>query len=134
MAIFSNDKQKATKKTVKTSKSAAAQKTTTTKKARATTVAVSARAAIVLKAPWISEKALIGTDKGVYVFDIPRGATKHDVIRAVEAIYKIVPKKVRTVNLPGKRVSHRTRAGVAIRARRRKAYVYLNEGDTIQFA
>ncbi len=135
MAIFSNDKQKATKKTVKSSKSVASKKTEKiVKKARATTVMVSSRAAIVLKAPWISEKSLIGTDRGVYVFDIPREATKNDVIRAIETIYKVVPKKVRTVNLPGKRVSHRTHAGVAIRARRRKAYVYLNKGDTIQFA
>ncbi len=91
-----------------------------------------ARAAIALTAPWMSEKALIGTDSGVYVFAIPRGVTKQDVARAVEVIYKVTPRRVCTANLPGKRVSHRTRAGVAIRSRRRKAYVYLNKGDTIQ--
>ncbi len=102
-------------------------------KAREATTALRARAAIVLTAPWISEKALIGTEKGIYVFAIPRTATKTDVAVAIETLYKIVPRAVRIVNLPGKRVSSRTRAGVAIRPRRRKAYVYLNKGDTIQF-
>lgn len=132
MAIFSTKKTKTAPASKSTSKSVA--KRTSNRKPRESTNAIRARAAIVLRAPWISEKSLIGTDKGVYVFAIPRGATKNDVVRAIETVYKVVPRKVRTVNLPGKRVSHRTRAGVAIRPRRRKAYVYLQEGDTIQFA
>ncbi len=130
MAIFS----KTTKTTKKTSASKSTIKHGSNRKPREGTTAIRAHAAIVLKAPWISEKSLIGTDKGVYVFAIPRDATKNDVMRAVETVFKVVPRKVCTVNLPGKRVSHRTHAGVAIRPRRRKAYVYLQEGDTIQFA
>jgi len=38
------------------------------------------------------------------------------------------------VNLPAKTKSMRTRRGVGTRAARTKAYVYLNAGDTIQFA
>ena len=127
MAIFSKD-TKNTEKAKKPSVKA------TTKKAREATTALSARAAIVLTAPWISEKALIGTEKGVYVFAIPRSATKLDVAHAIETLYKVVPRKVHIANLPGKRVSSRNRRGTAIRARRRKAYVYLSEGDTIQIA
>ncbi|MBI3571916.1 50S ribosomal protein L23 [Candidatus Kaiserbacteria bacterium] len=87
----------------------------------------------IIKAPWFSEKALLGTDKGVYVFAVPREATKVLIAGAIKEIYKIAPRKIRIVNLPGARVSAR-RAGSAIRARRRKAYVYLNAGDTIQLA
>ncbi len=129
MALFSKD---TTTKDAKAKKTAVAK--APAKKAREATTALRARAAVVLTAPWISEKALIGTDNGIYVFAIPRSATKKDVARAVETIYNVVPRSVRIVNLPGKRVSKRARAGVAIRPRRRKAYVYLNKGDTIQFA
>jgi large subunit ribosomal protein L23 len=87
----------------------------------------------VLKAPWLSEKALIGTEKGVYVFEIPARATKHEVAAAVEMIYKVTPKKVTMVNLPAKKVSLRTRRGEGSRARRHKAYVHLKAGDSIQF-
>lgn len=92
------------------------------------------RANEVILAPWFSEKALIITEKGVYTFAIPREATKPQVAAAIKEIYKVTPKKVRIVNLPGARVSMRSRQGTATRARRRKAYVYLKAGETIQFA
>jgi ribosomal protein L23 len=38
------------------------------------------------------------------------------------------------VNLPAKKVSLRTRRGFGMKSARRKAYVYLKKGDTIQFA
>jgi large subunit ribosomal protein L23 len=92
------------------------------------------RLAGVLKAPWLSEKALIGTEKGVYVFEVPPEANKFEIAAAIELLYKVTPKKIRVANLPGKTLSLRNRRGVGTRARRHKAYVYLNEGDTIQFA
>lgn len=90
--------------------------------------------AYVLKRPWLSEKALIGTENGCYVFEVPGSATKLDVHAAVEKYYKVSPRKVRMVNLPAKKVSLRTRRGEGTKARRHKAYVYLKKGDTIQFA
>ena len=123
MALFSSD----TKKTAPKKSSAPVQK-------RGVLAADDARLANVLKAPWFSEKALIGTENGVYVFEVPPAATKHDVANAIEKVYKVVPAKVRMVNLPAKKVSLRTRRGVGSRARRHKAYVYLKKGDTIQFA
>jgi large subunit ribosomal protein L23 len=87
----------------------------------------------VLRAPWMSEKALIGTEKGVYVFEVPTDANKLQIAAAVESIYKVTPRQVRIVNLPAKRKSLRTRRGFGTRAARHKAYVYLKEGDTIQF-
>jgi large subunit ribosomal protein L23 len=92
------------------------------------------RANQVILAPWFSEKALIATDKGVYTFAIPREATKPHVASAIKELYKVTPMKIRIVNLPGARVSMRSRQGTATRARRRKAYVYLKPGETIQFA
>lgn len=88
----------------------------------------------IIRAPWFSEKALISTERGVYAFSVPREATKTDVAGAVFEVFKVKPKKIRIVNLPGKRVTLRTRRGMGQRAARRKAYVYLHAGDTIQFA
>ncbi len=87
----------------------------------------------VLKAPWMSEKALIGTERGVYVFAVASEVTKQDVARAVERIYKVVPVKVNIANLPGKKKALRTKRGRGTRSRRHKAYVYLKKGETITF-
>lgn len=88
----------------------------------------------IVRAPWFSEKALIVTEKGVYTFSVPESATKADIAGAIKEIYNVSPRAVRIVNLPGKRKALRTRRGFGTRAARRKAYVYLNKGDTIQFA
>src|SRR3989344_5601551 len=88
----------------------------------------------IIRAPWFSEKALIATEKGVYTFDVPTRATKATIASAIKEIYNVEPKKVRIVNLPAKKKAMRTKRGTGYRAARRKAYVYLNAGDTIQFA
>ncbi|KND46960.1 MAG: ribosomal protein L23 [Parcubacteria bacterium C7867-004] len=125
MALFSNDK-----KEVKAKKP----KSTTRNWGRGVLAADDARLANVLKRPWFSEKALIGTESGVYVFEVAESATKLDVANAVMKAYNVTPAKVRMTNLPAKSVSLRTRRGQGTRSRRHKAYVYLKKGDTIQFA
>jgi len=88
----------------------------------------------IIHAPWFSEKALIVTEKGVYTFMVPKRATKADIAAAIKEIYKVEPRKIRIVNLPGKKKAMRTKRGTGTRPARRKAYVYLNAGDTIQFS
>jgi len=87
----------------------------------------------IIRAPWFSEKALIVTEKGVYSFVVPKRATKADIAGAIKEIYNVEPRKICIVNLPAKKKAMRTRRGEGSRAARRKAYVYLNTGDTIQF-
>jgi ribosomal protein L23 len=120
MALFSSTPKK----------SAAAKKASVTPKQKAL-AQNDGRLAGALKAPWFSEKALIGTERGVYVFQVPARATKPEVAAAIETFYKVTPVKIRMVNLPAKTVSLRTRRGVGTKARRHKAYVYLKKGDTI---
>jgi ribosomal protein L23 len=122
MALFSNDSKKKAAKTSGPSVSAAKNKALARNDGRLSQV---------LKAPHFSEKALIGTERGVYVFQVPADATKHEIAAAVEKFYGVTPVKVRMANLPAKTVSLRTRRGVGTRARRHKAYVYLKKGDTI---
>ncbi|PIR83039.1 50S ribosomal protein L23 [Candidatus Kaiserbacteria bacterium CG10_big_fil_rev_8_21_14_0_10_56_12] len=88
----------------------------------------------IVRAPWFSEKALIATEKGVYTFAVPPRATKADIAGAIKQVYNVEPRLVRVVNLPAKRKPMRTKHGMGTRAARTKAYVYLNEGDTITFA
>lgn len=109
-------------------------KKTTAPKADKVSKNIDGRLSNVLKSPWLSEKAYLGTENGVYVFAVPPEATKHDVASAVKLFYKVTPKKIAIVNLPGKRKALRTRRGVGTRAARHKAYVYLKKGETIQFA
>lgn len=121
MAIFSDKKKE--KKT----------KNAAHRRAR-TAPSVSGSAHEVVRAPWFSEKALLLTEKGVYAFAVAPRATKAAIAGAIKEIYNVEPRKVRIVNLPGKSKAMRTRRGVGTRATRHKAYVYLNPGDTIQFA
>lgn len=88
----------------------------------------------IIRAPWFSEKALIMTEKGVYAFEVPKRATKATIAGAVKEIYKVEPRAIRIVNTPGKKKTMRTKRGIGTRSARRKAYVYLNAGDTIQFS
>lgn len=88
----------------------------------------------VIRRPRLTEKAATLSSQNVYTFDIAQGATKHDVLRAVEALYKVTPVKVHTVQTKGKDVSLRTRRGTGTTNSVRKAYVYLKKGDTIDFA
>ena len=125
MALFSNDK-----KTPKAKKA----KSETRNWGRGILPVGDDRLANILKRPWFSEKALISSENGVYVFEVSPSATKIDVANAIIAAYKVTPMKVRMVNLPAKKVALRTRRGVGTRARRHKAYVYLKAGDTITFA
>ncbi len=121
MALFSNKKVEKKEKTKRVTHAR-------------TTRAVKGTAHEIVRAPWLSEKALLATEKGVYAFAIPTSATKTEIAGAIKEIYNVTPRQIRIVNLPGKRKMLRTRRGIGTRARRHKAYVYLNAGDTIQFA
>jgi len=127
MALFGN------KKAVKKEKKVKSEKASRVSHARSAKLADGV-AHDIIRAPWFSEKALINTEKGVYTFVVPARATKAQIAGAIKEIYKVTPRMIRTANLPGKHKAMRTRRGVGVRAARRKAYVYLNAGDTIQFA
>jgi len=121
MAIFGNTKKEKKDKVV-------------TKRTAHSTKTLNGGANDIIRAPWFSEKALIGTEKGVYAFAVRPDATKPEIAGAIKEIYNVAPRAVRIVNLPAKKKMMRTRRGVGVRAARTKAYVYLNAGDTIQFS
>ena len=79
----------------------------------------------------ITEKATMSQGAKVYTFDISSRATKRDIIRAVYQIYKVTPRSVRVVTIPTKPIRHAKTGKTGIKGGGKKAYVYLNSGDSI---
>lgn len=56
----------------------------------------------VIKRPLITEKAVRGKELGQYVFEVATKATKTDIRRAVETLFKVQVGAVQTVRVPGR--------------------------------
>lgn len=86
----------------------------------------------VLKKPHMTEKStyLADVDR-VYVFNVDKKANKILVKKAVTEIYKVIPKKIRVTNMPSKKVFIRGQWGV--KSGTKKAYIYLDKKDKIEF-
>ena len=91
----------------------------------------------ILKRPVITEKAAALSEKRVYTFLVSQSATKHTIARAIESRFKVTPCKICVINRPRKakriRIAGRERQ-FGSSTRRKRAYVYLKEGDTIQLS
>ena len=85
-----------------------------------------------LRAPHVSEKSARLVENNQYVFVIAPVATKADVRAAVEQMFEVKVQRVNLVNVKGKSKSFRFRSGS--RQGKRKAYVRLVEGQTIDVA
>lgn len=88
---------------------------------------------VVLLRPRITEKASFAVENRTYVFEVKPDATKHDIAHAVEHYYKVKPVKVNLVKIPSKKRRSRNRKTFGVSAVGKKAYVYLKEGDSIEF-
>jgi large subunit ribosomal protein L23 len=82
-------------------------------------------------------KALVRTEKGAgleaqrkYLFRVATTATKIDVKRAVQEIYKVKVQDVNTVHVPGKLKRVRVKAGYT--SAWKKAVVTLQDGQKIE--
>lgn len=87
----------------------------------------------VLIRPHITEKAVHAGERNVYTFEIHKQATKHDVFDAVQAVYGVTPVKVNIVNKQTKQSMSRARGRAVTMRGLKKAYVYLKQGDSINF-
>lgn len=83
----------------------------------------------VLRAPHISEKSARLQEINQYVFVVSPTATKADIKAAVEGLFSVQVQSVNLVNQKGKARAFRSRAGT--RSNKRKAYVRLADGQTI---
>jgi large subunit ribosomal protein L23 len=85
----------------------------------------------VLIQPVVSEKTYALMDEGVYVFVVDPRATKVDVRNAVEQAFNVTVTKVNTLNRKGKSTRNRRTGVVGSRPDRKRAFVTLKAGDSI---
>lgn len=130
MAIFGSSKKSPAKK-APAKKAVKAVKADAPLKAKATTVV---HVKNVIRRPRLTEKAAALSTMNVYTFDVVPGASKHDIVRALVALYKVTPVRVNVVNVKGKKVALKSRRGFGYKNNIRKAYIYLKKGDAIDFA
>ena len=100
------------------------------KKAAAEKVQIPAsRAYAVVRRPVITEKATLGSQHNQVTFRVARDATKPEIKRAVESLFKVKVTAVNTVRVKGKKKRFRGRLGT--RSDYKKAIVTLAEGQSI---
>ena len=83
-----------------------------------------------IERPRVSEKATFLAGANCYAFEVLRTANKHQVAQAVQALYKVVPREVRVLPIPKKKLFARCKKGST--GGGKKAYVFLKKGDKIE--
>jgi large subunit ribosomal protein L23 len=87
----------------------------------------------VLVGPHISEKAAIVADaNNQYVFKVAVDATKAEIKKSVEQLFKVKVDNVNTLKVKGK--VKRNKYGFSTKPTWKKAYVRLEQGQDIDFA
>lgn len=87
------------------------------------------RAYDILRGPVVTEKSTRGSETNQVTFRVAMDATKPEIKRAVEELFKVKVKSVNTVIMPGK--VKRFRGRVGRRPITKKAIVRLAEGQNI---
>jgi len=85
-----------------------------------------------IRGPRITEKSALGSERGIYTFNVENEANKSEIKKAIKMIYGITPKRVSITQITSKNVVRRGIKG--IKGRGKKAVVYLKSGDKIAFA
>ncbi|EKE43395.1 ribosomal protein L23 [Oceaniovalibus guishaninsula JLT2003] len=83
----------------------------------------------VIRKPIITEKATMASENGAVVFEVAMDAAKPQIKEAVEALFNVKVKAVNTSIAKGK--TKRFRGNLGTRRNVKKAYVMLEEGNTI---
>ena len=82
-----------------------------------------------IKKPRITEKVAMLAEQGVYTFEVAALATKSEIRKEIEKIYKVKPLKINMLPIRHKKIMVRGRMGV--KKGGKKAVVYLKKGDKI---
>ena len=84
-----------------------------------------------LRRPVITEKATNASENGSVVFEVSMSATKPEIKKAVETLFKVKVINVTTSIVKGK--TKRNRFGMYKKSNYKKAFVSLSEDSDIQF-
>lgn len=86
----------------------------------------------VIRRPLVTEKSTIGREEeNIATFAVDPNATKHDIRRAVEELFKVDVEDVRTMRQPRKK--KRVGRNIGRKAEWKKAIVRLAAGQSIEF-
>lgn len=130
MAIFGK-KEETTKKKSAPKKVASSKKAAPKAVAKKDIKTTSADLTWVLIKPRITERAAILSEKKVYVFEVAQKANRKQIAEAIKIKFGVAPVKINTVITKPKKVIRSGRW--AAKPQFKKAYVYLNPSDTIEF-
>lgn len=86
----------------------------------------------IVKKARITEKAALLNEKNVYTFEVFGTATKNEIKKEIEKMYKVKPLRVNIIQIKAKNVFVRGKKGV--KKGGKKAIVYLKKGDKIALA
>jgi len=126
MAIFG------TKQNTKKEKKTALSPVMDSVRATAGPVSSKKHAGDILLTPRITEKGSYLAEKDCYVFNVAVNANKKEISHAVQELFKVTPRAVRTVHIRGKKIVSRNTNRVGHGAEGKKAYVYLKKGEKIE--
>ena len=86
----------------------------------------------VIQQPIVTEKSAIAREEAnIATFRVNPDATKHEIQRAVEALFEVKVSRGRTMNQPGK--TKRVGKKIGRKPSWKKAIVVLAEGHTIEY-
>ena len=83
----------------------------------------------VIRKPIVTEKATMASEAGAVVFEVSMDSNKPLIKEAVEALFNVKVKAVNTTVVKGK--TKRVKGQLGRRKNTKKAYVMLEEGNTI---
>ena len=83
----------------------------------------------VIRKPIVTEKATMASEAGAVVFEVSMDSNKPLIKEAVEALFNVKVKAVNTIVVKGK--TKRFKGQLGRRKNTKKAYVMLEEGNTI---
>lgn len=83
----------------------------------------------IIRAPVVTEKSTRGAEVNQVTFRVAMDATKPEIKKAIETLFKVKVKRVNTIRVNGKRKRFQGRPGR--RADYKKAIVSLAEGEMI---
>lgn len=131
MAIFNKKEEKKEAKKVIKKGAPKVKKEKKTPEPKKVTKTTSADLSWVLKSPRITEKAAYGAEDKVYVFNVDSAANKNQIKEAIEKKFNVSPIKINVTSIKSKPKARRGVKGKT--ATGKKAYVYLNKKDSIEF-
>lgn len=89
------------------------------------------KASTILLRPRLTEKAVDGMGRNVYVFEVAQRANKVQIKTAIQEVYKVDPVKIAITAIPSKEKRDRRTGKFGTKSGGKKASVYLKEGQSI---